>query len=165
MLVTPPLTLKNRKMNNEKITKGCVVYMSSKSGCVGYGNPQCVSSVCEPLGEISLYGHNQHYKIYDVREIIEYPESTPPEGKGYSEVISFLESLKENLPYPEDIFLPVSKRELSDIHDMLKQEFGMPLDRLTGHIGRLLRNPLSEQAQRLIASLLPLPPVKDDWDV
>ena len=47
--------------------------MSSDSGCPGYGNPQCVKSVCEPLGELSLYGHNQSYKTYDVREIVEYP--------------------------------------------------------------------------------------------
>ena len=50
-----------------KLTKGCVVMMKSSSKLVGYGNPQCVSSVCEPLGTISLYGHNQHYKDYDVK--------------------------------------------------------------------------------------------------
>jgi hypothetical protein len=57
----------------KKLSKGCVVYMNSKSGCIGYGNPQCVKDVCEPLGEISLYGHNQHYKIYDIERIVEYP--------------------------------------------------------------------------------------------
>lgn len=55
------------------LMKGCVVYMSSKSGCRGYGNPQCVRDVCEPLGELSLYGHNQAYKTYDVREIVSSP--------------------------------------------------------------------------------------------
>lgn len=55
------------------LTKGCVVFMKSDSGLVGYGNPQCISNVCLPLGEISLYGHNQHYKDYHVSEVIEYP--------------------------------------------------------------------------------------------
>lgn len=60
---------------SQKLIKGCVVYMNSKSGCVGYGNPQCISNVCEPLGEISLYGHNQSYKIHDIREVVSYPYS------------------------------------------------------------------------------------------
>jgi hypothetical protein len=56
-----------------KLKKGCVVKMKASSGMTGYGNAQCISSVCEPLGEISLYGHNQHYKDYDVEKVIEYP--------------------------------------------------------------------------------------------
>ncbi len=56
-----------------KIIKGCVVMMKSSSGLIGYGNPQCVQDVCEPLGTISLYGHNQHYKTHDVLNVIEYP--------------------------------------------------------------------------------------------
>jgi hypothetical protein len=55
------------------IEKGCVVLMKRSSGLVGYGNPQCVSEVIEGLGEISLYGHNQLYKTYDVEKILEYP--------------------------------------------------------------------------------------------
>jgi len=55
------------------LTRGCVVRMKETSGLVGYGNEQCVSSVCEPLGTLSLFGHNQHYKIYDVAEIVERP--------------------------------------------------------------------------------------------
>lgn len=55
------------------LTKGCEVYMGRNSGCVGYGNIQCVKSVCEPLGEVSLYGHNQSYKIYDIAEIVSSP--------------------------------------------------------------------------------------------
>jgi hypothetical protein len=57
----------------QKLTKGCVVLMKASSGLQGYGNAQCVSNVCEPLGEISLYGHNQCYKTYDIQKIIEYP--------------------------------------------------------------------------------------------
>ena len=53
------------------IKKGCVVYMNADSGMKGYGNPQCVSWVSHELGELSLYGHNEHYKTYDVREVVE----------------------------------------------------------------------------------------------
>ena len=56
-----------------KLTKGCVVMMKGSSGMVGYGNAQCVSSVCEQLGTISLYAHNKHYKDYDVDKVLEYP--------------------------------------------------------------------------------------------
>ncbi len=56
-----------------KLTKGCVVFMKASSGLTGYGNGQCVSEVCEPLGTVSLYGHNEHYKIYDIDRIVEYP--------------------------------------------------------------------------------------------
>ena len=55
------------------LTRGCVVKLKASSGLIGHGNVQCVSNVCEPLGTISLYGHNEHYKITDVREVIEYP--------------------------------------------------------------------------------------------
>jgi hypothetical protein len=47
--------------------------MKAESKLPGYGNAQCVSDVCEPLGTIGLYGHNQHYNIYDISKIIEYP--------------------------------------------------------------------------------------------
>lgn len=57
-----------------KLVKGSVVYMKGISGLQGYGNVQCISSVCEPLGTISLYGHNQHYKIHDIASIVEWPE-------------------------------------------------------------------------------------------
>lgn len=53
-------------------------------------------------------------------------------------------------PYPEDIFLPVSSDELKQIHALLQIKFKMPIDRLTGHIGRVLRNPLREQATQLL---------------
>ena len=39
----------------DKLTKGCVVYMKASSGMLGYGNAQCVSSVCDPLDSIRLY--------------------------------------------------------------------------------------------------------------
>lgn len=60
-------------MRANKLVRGCVVMMKANSGLVGYGNPQCVSSVCEQNHEISLYGHNQLYKTWDIQKIIEYP--------------------------------------------------------------------------------------------
>jgi len=63
-------------VNCERATKlvpGCIVFMKAASGMRGYGNPQCVSNVCEPLGEISLFGHNQCYKDYHVLRVIKYP--------------------------------------------------------------------------------------------
>ena len=59
----------------KELKKGCVVFMKSSSGLVGYGNAQCVKEVHhESLGTISLYGHNQHYKTYDIDKIVEYPD-------------------------------------------------------------------------------------------
>ena len=55
------------------LTRGCVVKLKASSGLIGHGNVQCVSNVCEPLAEFSLYGHNQHYKNWDIEEVIEYP--------------------------------------------------------------------------------------------
>ena len=47
--------------------------MKASSGLQGYGNAQCVSDVCEPLSTIALYGHNQHYKTWDIQTIISFP--------------------------------------------------------------------------------------------
>jgi len=55
------------------LMRGCVVMMSASSGMKGYGNAQCVQEVCEPLGTVSLFGHNEHYKISDVSKVVEYP--------------------------------------------------------------------------------------------
>ena len=66
----------DRKMERTKgkLTRGCVVFMKASSGLVGYGNAQCISDVHGPeLGTISLYGHNKHYKTYDIDKIVEYP--------------------------------------------------------------------------------------------
>ena len=60
-------------VREKKLTKGCVIMMKGCSGITGYGNPQCISWVSEELGELSLYGHNQHYKTYDVDKVLEYP--------------------------------------------------------------------------------------------
>ena len=56
-----------------EFTKGDVVFMKASSGMMGYGNAQCISEVhSEQLGTISLYGHNQHYKTYDIARVVEH---------------------------------------------------------------------------------------------
>ena len=57
----------------DKLVAGCTVMMKADSGMEGYGNIQCVKTVCEPLSEISLYGHNQNYKTWDIKNIVSYP--------------------------------------------------------------------------------------------
>ena len=52
------------------IKQGTEVFMSAESGVVGYGNVQCVKSVCEPLGEISLYGQNICPKIHHISKTL-----------------------------------------------------------------------------------------------
>lgn len=62
------------KHTDGKLSKGCVVFMKRSSGMTGWGNAQCVQEVHhESLGTISLYAHNQHYKIYDIDRIVECP--------------------------------------------------------------------------------------------
>lgn len=78
-----------------EITKGSVVYMKKESGLEGYGNPQCVSWVSDEIGELSLYGHNEHYKTYDVREVIESPQEAMSIW-GKNESIGFNEWCWEN---------------------------------------------------------------------
>jgi len=56
-----------------KLTRGCVIFMNAESGVPGYGNVQCVQEVNEQLGVISLFGHNQHCKIRNIKKVIEYP--------------------------------------------------------------------------------------------
>ena len=74
--------LEDKNINRTtKLMKGCVVIMKASSGLAGYGNPQCVSSFCEPLGTISLYGHNQHYNDYDIEKVLEYHTLPPQEHK------------------------------------------------------------------------------------
>lgn len=65
------------EQTDNKLMRGSVVMMKASSGLVGYGNEQCVSSICEPLGTLSLFGHNQHYKIYDVAKITEMNSDHP----------------------------------------------------------------------------------------
>lgn len=59
-----------------------------------------------------------------------------------------LDSLLEN-PYPTDIFPELSKDQLRLIHQVISAHLNIPLDRLTGHIGRLLRKPYQEDIIKL----------------
>ncbi|HUX46575.1 MAG TPA: hypothetical protein VMV58_01055, partial [Desulfosporosinus sp.] len=74
---------------SKELKKGCVVFMKASSGLTGYGNAQCVSEVHhESLGTISLYGHNQHYKTYDIDKIVEYPgEELEAENEGLKKLL------------------------------------------------------------------------------
>ena len=54
-----------------------VVLMKKSSGLRGYGNYQCIEWISQELGEISLYGHNENYKTYDIDRVISYPDKQP----------------------------------------------------------------------------------------
>lgn len=66
----------------KQVQKGCVVFMKASSGMAGYGNAQCISGYCEPLGEISLYGHNENYKTHDIDRVVESPQEALPTQPG-----------------------------------------------------------------------------------
>ena len=53
-------------------------------------------------------------------------------------------------PYPKNIFLPITQKDLAKIHALLKKEMNMPWDRLTGYRGRELRNPIIEKAKEIL---------------
>jgi hypothetical protein len=59
-----------------------------------------------------------------------------------------LNSLSVN-PYPTDIFPELSKEQLRLIHQVISAHLDIPIDRLTGHIGRLLRKPYQEDIEKL----------------
>jgi len=79
-----------------ELSKGCVVFMKGSSGLIGYGNPQCVSDVHhKSLGTISLYGHNQHYKTYDIDRIVEYPVHA---CNGHKDLVAACQGLADAFP-------------------------------------------------------------------
>ena len=117
-------------MSDRNIVKGCVVMMSAKSGLTGYGNPQCVSDICEPLGTVSLYGHNQHYKTRDVAKVLEWPASREIERlqgeveryKGVINELCRLKEIKDKFGKNSDYLREKAEAwsaafELSDIYD------------------------------------------------
>ena len=70
------------------------------------------------------------------------------------EAIEWVEELDYN-PYPEDVFLPIPQEQYDKIHELLKKEMGMPIDRLMGHIGRKLRKNIFYDINKMdIISLL-----------
>ncbi len=56
-------------------------------------------------------------------------------------------------PYPKDVFLPVDQETYLKIHECLKKEFNMPIDRLAGHIGRRLWEGFKERILREIREM------------
>jgi predicted transcriptional regulator len=71
------------------------------------------------------------------------------------EAIEFLERLLTSDPYSEDIFLPIPKKDFTKINELLNEEMGYPLDRLSGNIGRELYKSLknSKEIREIIALL------------
>ena len=54
-----------------------------------------------------------------------------------------IRELEEN-PYPEDVFPKITKEELQNINTVLKKELGIPLDRLSGNISRVMFDNIKE---------------------
>ena len=57
----------------KRLERGCEVRVSKDFGIQGYENVQCVKRYSEALGEVSLYGHNECGKSYNVVEIVGLP--------------------------------------------------------------------------------------------
>ena len=93
-----------------ELRRGCVVFMKASSGLTGYGNGQCVSDVCEELGTVSLFAHNQHYYIHDIDRIIEYPISKDSHDALLDACIGLMKeaddgSARFDDPAPDSIFI------------------------------------------------------------
>lgn len=69
-------------------------------------------------------------------------------NKTTSEIIKvFIDMLPKN-PYPKDIWIPMTKEQLAEVHKLLQEKMGIPLDRLTGEIGRRTWNSLIEEIEQ-----------------
>lgn len=101
------------KSIKQELTRGCVVFMKASSGLKGYGNEQCISQV---IGDdsISLFGHNEHYHTYDIREVKYYPSSHESEVRDRQEA---LDGLLHDL---QNSHLKI--RELIKENDMLRKQ-------------------------------------------
>lgn len=93
-----------------------------------------------------------------IAELLPSPAHT--DARVWESYVDFLHELTSD-PYPEDVFLPIPTNVLEMIHSTLMDEYKMPLDRLTGHIGRRLRQPLSVKAKSLLNSLPVQSPPKE----
>ncbi len=56
-------------------------------------------------------------------------------------------------PYPEDLFKPIPAEQWRLIHEMLKGNFSISIDRLSAEYGRLFRKPLQEKAKEALKQL------------
>jgi len=57
-------------------------------------------------------------------------------------------------PYPEDIFTPIDSATLRKIHELLQEKMGIPLDRVSGEIGRRVVEAFREEVVRRIKMYL-----------
>jgi len=48
--------------------------------------------------------------------------------------------------YPTDVFPPITSEQWIEIHLLLKEKFGFPIDRMSAEYGRILRQPLIDEA-------------------
>ena len=55
------------------LEKGVEVFVNSDFGIQGYGNVQCVQTYTPENGEVSLYGHNENGKSYNIKTILGKP--------------------------------------------------------------------------------------------
>lgn len=88
-----------------------------------------------------------------LNKTLKFDDESPSPDSNEAEVNKLVECLKELSdaePYPEDIFLPVSKELLQDIHKLLLKTYSIPLDRLTGQIGRVLYSGIKSKAKEAL---------------
>jgi len=71
-----------------------------------------------------------HYNEFNELELLEEEKMTKPKPL----------DLKEENPYPEDIFPKITDKEWKKINELLKKELGFPLDRVAGNINRKMWN-------------------------
>jgi len=57
-------------------------------------------------------------------------------------------------PYPEDIFTPIDSATLRKIHELLQEKMDIPLDRVSGEIGRRVVEAFREEVVRRIKMYL-----------
>lgn len=67
------------------------------------------------------------------------------------ELEEFIEQFLPN-PYPEDIFTPLTAKQLQDIHYLILNTFKIPLDLVAAQIGRELRKPLTAKVKQLLTN-------------
>ncbi len=126
---------------SKKVTRGCVVFMKASSGLTDYGNGQCVSGVCEQLGTISLFDHNQNYSMSDIDRIAEYSLQAELD-KAQKRIIDYEQT--EASVCPEDVGIKEYNTENKQLQEELtdkdatinhlrkKAEFDMPVE-MRGH--------------------------------
>jgi len=93
------------------------------------------------------YIHSGTFLVNDAESLKQVIALLQRGEKIEEDLIQFLE--KEN-PYPEDVFLPIPKKDFDKINDFLKKEMGYPIDRLSGNMGRKLYKSIIEVIKEVI---------------